>query len=199
MVTSAEEGFKKMILSGLERLRKSTRDFMFFTGVRTFRVVSPPWMMAGQKTTEEDLQAKIESFWADNPKHPWKEAFSTLYEVLTEAAVAKEKKKRLPAKLKSEPEQGTHPVWSPTTHRPRETAAHYTCEAPGQRWEAVVATNGDAPLLPEIMHVAQSLFAKLQIHICYFFYCRKLLQLPQNVFFVTSMFVGEYMTTVLCM
>jgi hypothetical protein len=70
MVTSAEEGFKKMILSGLERLRKSTRDFMFFTGVRTFRVVSPPWMMAGQKTTEEDLQAKIESFWADNPKHP---------------------------------------------------------------------------------------------------------------------------------
>jgi hypothetical protein len=43
---------------------------MFFTGVRNFRVVSPPWMMAGQKTTEEDLQAKIESFSADNPKHP---------------------------------------------------------------------------------------------------------------------------------
>ena len=65
-----DDGFQRKMLSGLERLKNYIRDFLFTNGVRKIRVVSPLWLMAGAKTTEEDLQAKIVELWKGDPVHP---------------------------------------------------------------------------------------------------------------------------------
>ncbi len=59
-----------MILSGLELLTKSIRDFLFTSGACNLRVVSPIWLMTGPKTSDEDLQQKLDCLWLDDPVHP---------------------------------------------------------------------------------------------------------------------------------
>ncbi len=61
--------FQRPLLSGLERLKKTRRDFIFFSGVRNVKVVSPLWLMVGAKTTEDDLQAKTNALWEEDPVH----------------------------------------------------------------------------------------------------------------------------------
>jgi hypothetical protein len=48
------------------------RDFLF----TNFCVVSPYWLMPGQKTTVDDLQEKINRFWSGDPVHPSEETFA---------------------------------------------------------------------------------------------------------------------------
>jgi hypothetical protein len=57
-----EEGFLVSILSGLGRIKKCIRDFLFSNGVRNLNMVGP-------KSTDEALQVKLHDLWQADPVH----------------------------------------------------------------------------------------------------------------------------------
>ncbi len=81
-----EDNFRNGILGGLERLRKSTRDFLFNSGIRNLKVISPLWLMVRPKATYKDLQEKIKDLWAGDPVHPTPEGYNTLLAAIRKTA-----------------------------------------------------------------------------------------------------------------
>jgi hypothetical protein len=61
--------------------------------IRNFRVVYRLWLMAGRKTTEDDLTEKIDRCWATDPVHLSKGAFMALYEALVSVAMDEAREK----------------------------------------------------------------------------------------------------------
>ncbi len=61
---------KTVVLSRLERLQKSIRGFRISNDKELRSGVPPPlWLMTGRKINDDDLQAKTEEFWVDDPVH----------------------------------------------------------------------------------------------------------------------------------
>ena len=77
-----EDDFRRTIVSGTERLRKSIRDQLLTCGVRNFKVYNPLWLMAGPKATDEILQRCIDNLWMDDPVHPTDAGYKTLRDAL---------------------------------------------------------------------------------------------------------------------
>ena len=81
-----DAGFRRKIIGGLERLRKTIRDQLVENGVRNFKVINPLWLLAGPKTTDEALQETIEASWEADAVHPTNEGYRKIVSGLRVAA-----------------------------------------------------------------------------------------------------------------
>ncbi len=109
------DSLEKSILSGLERLKKSVKDFLFFSGIRMIKVVVPLWLVAGPTTINANLQASIDTLWENDPVHPTEDGFWRLLAGLRTTALVELMKSNTEGTRNDS--QGhrriTHPEWRP--------------------------------------------------------------------------------------
>jgi hypothetical protein len=109
-----EEGFRKKIISGAERLRKSIRDQLLESGVRNFKVYNPLWLIAGPKTSDEALHRLIDDLWDEDPVHPSPTGYKRLLAAIGLLAASVRDTGKAGAASKTPSNVGGWPEWLPT-------------------------------------------------------------------------------------
>ncbi len=96
--------------------------------MRNLRVVSLIWLMTGPKTSDEELQQKLDGLWQDNPVHPVEQGYANLLAGLKKLATEEAAKNRTAGPKLSASPKAIYLEWRakpPMDPRPRGSGPAY--------------------------------------------------------------------------
>ncbi len=96
--------------------------------MRNLRVVSPISLMTGPKTSDEDLQQKLDGLWQDNPVHPVEQGCTNLLAGIKKLATEEAAKNRTAGPKLSASLKAIYPEWRakpPRDPRPQGSGPAY--------------------------------------------------------------------------